>query len=110
MDNLGQLLKGNTDLLILSLLSQRDMYGYELIKELDRRSDGVFSIGQGTLYPALHRLERAGLVRGRWRRATKTQQPRRYYSTTPKGVAWLGDHSTAWQRFAAAVDNVLRAG
>lgn len=110
MDNLGQLLKGHTDLLILSLLSERAMYGYELIKELDRRSDGLFRLHQGTLYPALHRLERAGLVQGRWRRSAKAQQRRRYYSATPTGASWLREQSSAWQRFSAAVDDVLRAG
>ena len=57
-----ELLKGNTDSLLLSLLCQQPMYGYQIIKELGQRSQGYFNFKEGTLYPALHRLEEAGLV------------------------------------------------
>ncbi|MCX8125897.1 MAG: PadR family transcriptional regulator, partial [Dehalococcoidia bacterium] len=59
-----ELLKGNTDSLLLSVIGDGPMYGYQIIKELERRSNGYFQFREGTLYPALHRLERAGLITG----------------------------------------------
>ncbi|MFC2032699.1 PadR family transcriptional regulator [Chloroflexota bacterium] len=60
-----ELIKGSMDSLLLCLISQQSMYGYQLIKELERKSEGYFMFKEGTLYPALHRLERAGLVFGK---------------------------------------------
>jgi PadR family transcriptional regulator PadR len=107
MRALGQLLKGNTDVLILSLLEKESMYGYQMIKELERRSRGFFRLGEGTLYPALHRLEKAGLVQGRWRGQSSGGE-RRYYALTPKGERWLEEQASAWARFASAVDMIVR--
>ena len=107
MRALAQLLKGNTDILILSLLEREAMYGYQMIKELDHRSRGFFRLGEGTLYPALHRLERAGLVLGRWQRLPGGQE-RRYYSVTRKGERWLEEQASAWASFASAVDLIVR--
>lgn len=107
MRALAQLLKGNTDILILSLLDQEPMYGYQMIKELERRSEGFFQLGEGTLYPALHRLERAGVIQSRWQRLASGQE-RRYYSLTRKGERWLEERASAWARFASAVDLVVR--
>jgi DNA-binding PadR family transcriptional regulator len=107
MRALAQLLKGNTDILILSLLEQEAMYGYQMIKELERRSQGFFRLGEGTLYPALHRLERSELVLGRWQRIPGGQE-RRYYSLTRKGQRWLEEQASAWARFASAVDLIVR--
>ena len=104
---LTQLLKGNTDILILSLLETEPMYGYQMIKELGRRSDGFFRLGEGTLYPALHRLERAGLVQGRWQRLASGQE-RRYYSLTRKGEQQLEEQANAWERFASAVNLIIK--
>jgi len=107
MRYLAQLLKGNTDVLILSLLDVQPMYGYQMIKELEQRSDGFFRLGEGTLYPALHRLERGGLVQARWQRLANGQE-RRYYSLTRKGERWLEERANAWARFASAVDLIVR--
>ena len=104
---LTQLLKGNTDILILSLLETEPMYGYQMIKELRRRSDGFFRLGEGTLYPALHRLERAGLVLGRWQRLASGQE-RRYYSLTRKGEQQLEEQANAWERFTSAVNLIIK--
>lgn len=106
MRNLAQLLKGNTDILILSLLSIEPMYGYQMIKELDRRSEGFLHLGEGTLYPALHRLERAGTINSRWQR-TPTGQERRYYSITRKGEQQLREQSSAWAQFSSAVNLIV---
>ncbi len=107
MRDLAQLLKGNTDILILAMLEREPMYGYQMIKELERSSLGFFRLGEGTLYPALHRLERAGLVVGRWERLPSGQE-RRYYSLTRKGERRLGEQTSAWARFASAVDLIVR--
>jgi len=107
MRNLAQLLKGNTDILILSLLSIEPMYGYQMIKELDRRSEGLLKLGEGTLYPALHRLEGAGKIKSRWRK-TPGGQERRYYSITQSGERQLHEQSSAWERFSSAVNLIVR--
>ena len=107
MRDLAQLLKGNTDILILSLLESEPMYGYQIIKELEERSEGFFQLGEGTLYPALHRLERAKLVRGRWRKLDGGQE-RRYYSLTQEGENRLQERTNAWARFASAVNLIVK--
>ena len=61
-----ELMKGSIDYLLLSLIGQQPMYGYQILKELEGRSQGYFKFKEGTLYPALHRLERTGLLLGRW--------------------------------------------
>ncbi len=76
-----ELLKGSIPLLILKLLSQRDMYGYEIIQEASRRSDQAFHFKEGTLYPALHQLQRKGYLRAEWRTGDNGRQ-RKYYSLT----------------------------
>ena len=63
-----ELLKGSTDSLLLCLLNNQPMYGYQIIKELQKKSEGYFQFKEGTLYPALHRMERAGLVKGKWQK------------------------------------------
>ncbi len=103
-----ELLKGNTDPLLLSLLGQRPMYGYEIIREVTRRSQGYFKFSEGTLYPALHRLEKAGLIEGRWEAASGGQE-RRYYRTTEKGRKVLEERRAEWKGFARAVDLILGA-
>ncbi|MBM3157053.1 MAG: helix-turn-helix transcriptional regulator, partial [Chloroflexi bacterium] len=74
-----EMLKGSTDHLILSLIGQEPMYGYRLIKEIGMRSEGYFQFKESTLYPALHRLERDGLITGRWERLSNGQERRYYY-------------------------------
>lgn len=83
------------------------MYGYELIKEMERRSRGYFRFKEGTLYPALHRLEKDGLIGGYWQRLPNGQE-RRYYTITPKGDASLRERASRWQGFADAVNWVLQ--
>ena len=85
---------GGLDLLILQLLSEREMYGYEMVTELEKRSRAVFRMKEGTLYPLLHRLEKEG-------------RTRRYYRLTRKGRGRLAEQEETWQRYAAAVNAVL---
>lgn len=102
-----ELLKGSTDALLLFLISQQAMYGYQLIKELDRRSQGYFRFREGTLYPALHRLEQQGLLASRWQHLAG-EQKRRYYGITDKGSRVLRAKMAEWQGFSTAVNLVLR--
>ena len=104
-----ELLKGSTDSLLLSLISQEPTYGYKIIKELEARSKGYFQFKEGTLYPALHRLEKAGLIKGKWQRLS-TGLERRYYYITPKGEKVLSQRLAVWQDFSMAVDLVVQSG
>ena len=98
----------HTQLLILSLLSGRDMYGYEMIVELSRRSQNVFEMKEGTLYPVLHGLEKERYVEA-YEQTAPTGRVRKYYRLTKKGRACLADEKAAWEWYAGAVDAVLRA-
>ncbi|MDY6834272.1 MAG: helix-turn-helix transcriptional regulator [Chloroflexota bacterium] len=102
-----ELLKGSMETMLLSLLKQEPMYGYQIIKETDKRSRGYFKFKEGTLYPALHRLEHEGLISGVWRRLP-TGQERRYYHITKKGLSLLEEEVTEWQSFSAAMSLVIR--
>ncbi|MEW6142868.1 MAG: PadR family transcriptional regulator [Chloroflexota bacterium] len=101
-----ELLKGNTDSLLLSVIGREPMYGYQIIKELERRSSGYFQFREGTLYPALHRLEKAGLVAGRWERLPSGQE-RRYYMLTDKGRKALEEKLRVWHGFSSAINAVV---
>ena len=104
--NQKELLKGNTDTLLLSLLTQESMYGYQIVKEMERRSSGYFQFKEGTLYPALHRLEEARLVEGRWEEANMGT-PRRYYHITAKGERVLSERTSEWNKFTTAVNAIM---
>ena len=96
---------GGLDLLILSLLSEREMYGYEIVTELAKRSDETFMLREGTLYPLLHRLEQEGAVAAREDKAGG--RPRRYYRLTKKGGEKLAEREAEWTRYSTAVNAVL---
>ncbi len=102
-----ELLKGSTETLLLSLLANEPMYGYQLVKEMDKRSSGYFRFKEGTLYPALHRLEREGLIVGKWE-PSPSGQNRRYYHITPGGRARLQSMLKEWSLFTRAVNLVAR--
>lgn len=101
-----ELKRGTLEMVLLKLLSRREMYGYELVTTIDERSAGGFSIGDGTLYPVLYRLEKAGFVEPRW----QTQErgvPRKYYRVTAAGRAQMQELEAEWRAFAGAVDRLL---
>jgi len=100
-----ELLKGNTDHLLLSLIGQEPMYGYRLIKEIGKRSEGYFEFKEGTLYTALHRLERERLIESNWKRISNGQE-RRYYYLTKKGRRVLNEKRSEWRGFSTAVNLV----
>jgi DNA-binding PadR family transcriptional regulator len=103
-----ELLKGNTDTLLLALLHGEPMYGYQIVKEVNQRSSGYFAFKEGTLYPALHRLERAKLIEGRWE-DTPSGVRRRYYFITERGKQELNDRQNEWRRFSLAMNSVMLA-
>lgn len=98
----------HTQLLILSLLRGEDMYGYQIIIELARRSQNVFEMKEGTLYPVLHGMERDGLVEA-YETAAPNGRTRRYYRVTRRGLTALGEEKESWQRYSAGINAVLRA-
>ena len=102
-----ELLRGNTDSLLLYLISESGrIHGYRLIKEIRRRSDGFFHFREGTVYPALHKLESDGLIRGRWQEQPNGQQ-RRYYTITEKGEEVLSTRISMWFKFSKAMNLIL---
>ena len=99
-------LPGSTTMLVLSLLRQREMYGYEIIEELERRSNQVFRLKEGTLYPILHGLEKDKLVAAR-EQETPEKRRRRYYRITAAGLRALEEKQAEWETYARAVTAVL---
>jgi PadR family transcriptional regulator PadR len=97
--------RGHLELLLLAALRGGPAHGYVLIERLRERSDGEFDFPEGTIYPALHRLERAGLLASRW--AEVGGRRRRVYSLTRRGRAALDSRAVEWDRFANAVNLVL---
>jgi PadR family transcriptional regulator, regulatory protein PadR len=98
-------LKGNLDLLLLSVLSAGPAHGYAIIAALRDRSGGTFDLPEGTIYPALHRLEDSGLLASSWAQAGGRR--RRVYGLTDKGVAALAAGQDDWRKFASGVQAVL---
>ncbi len=101
----GEALKGHLDLLLLAALRPGPAHGYAIIDELRRRSEGTFSLAEGTIYPALHRLERQSLIESEWSDAAG--RPRRVYTLTSRGHRALGDKATAWRHFARGMSGAL---
>ncbi|MCI9332864.1 MAG: PadR family transcriptional regulator [Oscillibacter sp.] len=99
----------HTRLLALSLLAGEDMYGYQMIVELARRSNHTFEMKEGTLYPVLHGLEQQGFVEA-YRKQAPTGRERKYYHLTRKGQGALREEEAAWKRYSGAVNDVLRGG
>ncbi|MDP4084864.1 MAG: PadR family transcriptional regulator [Bacillota bacterium] len=101
-----ELVKGSTSLLLLQLLNERDMYGYELVKELERRSDKDFSVKEGTLYPALHKLEKQEYIECYWKEQEKGPA-RKYYHITKPGQEMLNEKAKEWQDFVQVMNKVM---
>ena len=98
----------HTQLLVLSLLAKEDMYGFQMIVELARRSDHTFEMKEGTLYPVLHGLEKDGYVEA-YQQTAPTGRMRKYYHITRKGGAMLKTEAEAWKSYSGAVNAVLQA-
>ena len=103
----ADLLRGHLDGLLLAVLADAPGHGYELAQRLHQRSGGDVGVPEGSMYPALHRLEHAGLVRSAWSEGDGRR--RRVYSITPAGRRAAGKSRREWRAFSAAIDRVLGA-
>ena len=100
-------LRGSLDLLVLKTLSLTPMHGWGISQRVQQISDGVLEVNQGSLYPALQRLEKDGLITSEWG-TTDNNRRARYYRITASGRRALGDELDSWRRFAAGLEAVLR--
>jgi PadR family transcriptional regulator PadR len=101
--NSNEALKGHLDLLLLAVLSKGSAHGYAVIESLRQRSGGLFDLPEGTIYPALHRLEAQGLLLSRWQEDTPRR--RRVYELTTKGKRSLAKREEEWKMFSKAVNS-----
>jgi PadR family transcriptional regulator PadR len=98
----SEMMRGAGPVAVLKLLERREMYGYELIQELSKQSDGVLRMGQSTLYPLLYNLEAKGLIEAD-RRAAESGRIRKYYRLTDRGAAELARQTRQWQSVTRAM-------
>jgi len=101
-----EMLKGGTVVLVLSMLDREPMYGYQMIKEIEKESSGVFSFKEGTLYPILHSLESKKMIESYWWGKEGSRQ-RKYYRLTTKGKSELKEKQQEWVTFRSTVDKIL---
>lgn len=100
---------GNVDMLVLKLLENQDMYGYQIIEQLEKQSQNVFSLSAGSLYPLLHNLEvKDYVVTYEGDNNSKTPgKKRKYYHITEKGKAYLAEKSKEWEQYSSAINSIL---
>ena len=104
-----ELLKGSTWLLVLAVLSDSERYGYDIIKEIKKRSTDALELGEGTVYPILHALEKKKFVTSHWVKQEGAPD-RKYYELTTAGKKALQVHAIEWNIFTTAVNGVLKKG
>jgi PadR family transcriptional regulator, regulatory protein PadR len=102
----GEMLKGHLDLIMLAALAAGPAHGYAIIEAIKRKSGQAFDLPEGTIYPALHRLEQTGLLSSRWTTA-ESGRKRRVYALTSRGHRALAERSAVWERFSAAIGGLL---
>ena len=101
-----EFLTGTVGVLLLTLLSERSMYAYEMVQEAERRSAQAFQLKEGTVYPALHHMERAGLLTATWRESEAGRR-RKYYSLTAKGRRRAASKRRQWMNISLAMRAIL---
>lgn len=106
--NKGEVLQGTLDMLVLRALQLEPMHGWGITERIEGWSEQVLQLGQGTLYPALYRLERQGHIRSEWR-VTANNRRARYYALTPPGRRHLNQELADWRRMSRAINLVLEA-
>lgn len=104
-----ELAKGSTALLVLGVLSKEEMYGYQIIKQVELKSENVFQMNEGTLYPILHALEQEGYLTSAWREAEEGGRRRKYYKITADGSLELKSQRKQWKEYETAVNRVLNS-
>lgn len=100
---------GSTSMLILKLLENSDMYGYQMIQELSKRSNDTFNLKAGTLYPILHGMVKDDLITC-YEKVSESGKVRKYYSITKIGKGVLQEKTNEWIKFSTAIDSVLKGG
>jgi len=103
-----ELVGSTTTTLILSVLSTGSAHGYEIVRRINELSDGIFEWQEGTIYPALHKLEDKELIRGQWIEAASGKK-RRVYSLTSEGKRMLVADTREWKIYSKAVEGILEA-
>lgn len=102
-----ELAKGSTGLLVLSVLAEEEMYGYQIIQVIEKRSESVFKLNEGTLYPILHSLEKEGYLES-YRAQSESGRERKYYKITPQGRLRLKVQLEEWEAFSDAVSSIVK--
>ena len=102
----AQLLKGTTTLLVLTVLRDGELYGYEIALRIKERSGGAFVPSEGSLYPALHALEADGALEASWRESDRGPR-RRYYKITGSGLGMLEEHAQEWAAFSLSMGRAV---
>ena len=102
----GEILKGHLDMIVLAALAPAPAHGYAVIEEIRERSGEAFNLPEGTVYPALHRLEAAGLLSSKWTTAESGRQ-RKVYALTKRGRGALAAHRETWRQFTEAIAGLL---
>jgi DNA-binding PadR family transcriptional regulator len=102
-DQNANLVRGNTELLVLAVLRDGPAYGYSIAKEIERRAQGALALKQGSIYPLLYALEEGGLVTSEWTETAKGQRPRRMYRITEAGTADLERRLEGFLKFSHAL-------
>lgn len=107
----GNKLRGHLDTMVLSVLDQRDAHGFEIMQKIEEQGSGALHMKEGTLYPALYRLEEARLVKARWEDGTSSRRGprRRIYHITAKGKKELNRQRETWRQFVHVVGNIVEA-
>jgi PadR family transcriptional regulator PadR len=104
----GEILKGHLDMIVLAALGSGPAHGYAAIETIRKTSQGALNLPEGTIYPALHRLEASGLLSSHWEQSPAGRR-RRVYALTRKGVKALADQRTTWEQFSHAITALLGA-
>ena len=102
----GDLLQGTLDMLILKTLTLGSMHGYAIVNRIQQTTDRVLVIEEGSLYPALHRMEKRGLIKSAWGLSENNRRAK-YYSLTPEGEKQLKEEVSIWERLSTATSKVL---
>jgi PadR family transcriptional regulator PadR len=103
----GEMLKGHLDMIVLAALAPGPAHGYAVIEEIRRKSGQAFDLPEGTVYPALHRLEQAGLLSSKWVTAESGRR-RRVYALTRQGRRALAERRAVWRQFSDAIGGLLK--
>lgn len=107
MANYANYLSSVIEMMVLKMLSEQSMYGYQIIKHVKERTEGQFTWKEGSLYPVLHKLENDGQLICEWIDVDGRNRPRRYYSITDEGLASLTSRLQSWQSYISNVNSVL---